>query len=151
MGIDYGAKKAGTTAICYQEGNRLFTSLSVKGADADDFCFQQIERLRPEFIMIDAPLSLPDAYFGKGDDFFYRQCDRELNAMSPMFLGGLTARAMRLADQLKSRQMLVYETYPRALASELFGLEAAQNTTTKIMSVVGFLADSGLDSRLEIT
>ncbi len=99
VGIDYGAKLAGTTAISFVENNQIKTVQSVRKQNADTFCLDWISRLKPDFIMIDAPLSLPLAYFGKGDDYFYRQADRELKAMSPLFLGGLTARAMRLANQ----------------------------------------------------
>jgi predicted nuclease with RNAse H fold len=46
-------------------------------------------------------------------DYFYRVADRELGAMSPMFLGGLTARAMKLKDYLEKMEMTVFETYPK--------------------------------------
>jgi predicted nuclease with RNAse H fold len=36
-----------------------------------------------------------------------------------MFLGGLTARAMQLKEQLEERGLLVYETYPAAQAQRL--------------------------------
>lgn len=88
LGIDYGSKLAGTTAICYQEGDALTIIQSEKKQDADRFINDTVESLKPEQIFIDAPLSLPAAYFGNGDDYFYRDCDRQLKAMSPMFLGG---------------------------------------------------------------
>jgi len=33
--------------------------------------------------------------------------------MSPMFLGGLTARAMKLRDYLEKLEITVFETYPK--------------------------------------
>jgi len=39
--------------------------------------------------------------------------------MSPMFLGGLTARAMRLKAELKSTGCRIIETYPRMLTEVL--------------------------------
>ncbi len=110
IGIDYGSKLAGTTVVCYLEDGLLKLEQSKKKEDADEFLKQLINRVEPQKVFIDAPLSLPGAYHGKSEDFFYRKCDRETKAMSPMFLGGLTARAMRLASQIPT--VAFYETYP---------------------------------------
>ena len=85
--------------------------------DADAFIHSEAIHLKPRMIFIDAPLSLPGIYWlGNGfRDHFFRQCDKEMNAMSPMFLGGLTARAMRLKAELKSTGCKIIETYPRML------------------------------------
>ena len=115
LGIDYGSKLAGTTAICYKKGEELFVIQSAKKQDADLFIRQVVDDLSPQQIFIDAPLSLPGAYFGVGDDYFYRACDRELKAMSPMFLGGLTARAMKLTVFMRSNGIECYESYPAGL------------------------------------
>lgn len=72
-------------------------------------------------LLIDAPLSLPRVYSDdevEEPDFFYREADRKLKAMSPLFLGGLTARAMRLAFDLKG-DLEIKETYPKALLIQL--------------------------------
>jgi len=113
IGVDYGSKLAGTTAICYDKGDGLTFLQSEKKLDADAFLIQVINELGPSEIFFDAPLSLPAAYFGKGDDFFYRKCDKETKAMSPMFLGGLTARAMKLAAQFP--KVTFRESYPSYL------------------------------------
>lgn len=115
LGIDFGAKYAGTTAICFAENNKLVVVQSSKKMDADTFCNHWITLLKPEFVMIDAPLSLPDAYFGVNDNFFFRACDIQLQAMSPLFLGGLTARAMKLAHHWKKTGIQFFETYPKML------------------------------------
>jgi predicted nuclease with RNAse H fold len=75
--------------------------------------------------MIDAPLSLPGVYWLGSDykDHFYRSCDRELKAMSPMFLGGLTARAINLTKKMNGTE--VRETYPRKLV-DILQLPVAQ-------------------------
>lgn len=114
-GIDFGAKTAGTTSICWQDKEKLFFAQSSKGKDADEFLLQHIRQLHLKAIYIDAPLSLPSAYFGKGDNFSHRECDVLLNAMSPMFLGGLTARAIRLRYMLSLENIVVNEVYPSAL------------------------------------
>ena len=137
LGIDYGSKLAGTTAICYQEGDELKVIQSEKKKDADKFILEHVNRLSPAKIFIDATLSLPLAYFDKGDDYFYRSCDRELKAMSPMFLGGLTARAMRLTKNLSSQNIQCFEAYPGGLVVELGDLK--KDYTKKSMVNTSFL------------
>jgi len=112
LGIDYGAKLAGTTAICFEEAGQLYILQSEKKKDADKFIQQTIEKLSPTAVFIDAPLSLPIAYFGEGDNYFYRECDKVLQGMSPMFLGGLTARAIKLSKPYEKNGIPFYETYP---------------------------------------
>jgi len=76
----------------------------------------------PSALFLDAPLSLPGVYALKQPhhtDYFHRDCDKQLNAMSPMFLGGLTARAMKLASTLRASGVPVFETYPKWHAKRL--------------------------------
>lgn len=118
-GIDYGSKLAGTTVLAYSHDRQEVRFLaSQKGEDADAFLLKMLRSLGPEQIYIDAPLSLPGVYKGLPgfNDFFYRQADRSLKAMSPMFLGGLTARAMQLTSQLAKENIRSFEAYPAALA-----------------------------------
>ena len=122
FGIDYGSKLAGTTVICYNQDGKLRLLSSMKKEDSDEFIFQTIQELNPSAIYIDAPLSLPAAYYGKGDNFHFRKCDSECKAMSPMFLGGLTARAMKLSSHHPSLQF--HETYPGYFIREV--LEAKE-------------------------
>jgi uncharacterized protein len=129
-GIDYGAKMAGTTVVAFVEGGVLRFAASAKKQDADRFLLDFFAGHAPGKIFIDAPLSLPEVYSlgsahlpeGEVPDYHYRACDRALGAMSPMFLGGLTARAMKLAFILRKRGWEVHETYPGALA-RLLGLD----------------------------
>lgn len=117
IGIDFGAKTAGTTAICYVDQRKLHVVQSVKNKSADDLIVNIIENQKPEQVFIDAPLSLPLAYYGKGTDFHYRACDREAKAMSPMFLGGLTARAIALKHKYQTLKFI--ESYPKMVAIRL--------------------------------
>jgi predicted nuclease with RNAse H fold len=117
MGVDYGAKLAGTTAACWLEGEQLQTETSEKKEDADAFLERLFNKKSIRTVYIDAPLSLPEAYRGQDEDFFFREADRQLQAMSPMFLGGLTARAMKLKSSRS--ELRFYETYPRQLVREL--------------------------------
>ncbi|MBX2814564.1 MAG: DUF429 domain-containing protein [Saprospiraceae bacterium] len=118
-GIDYGSKLAGTTVFCFNRDNRLFLKQSEKKRDADAFVRTCLSSEGPGLIGIDAPLSLPLAYKEQGSDYFYRACDRELSAMSPMFLGGLTARAMKLSAEIRSQGIQCIEVYPKAMLREL--------------------------------
>lgn len=119
-GIDFGSKLAGTTVICYTTGTTVQFAASQKKQDADAFILDFFSAHPVELIGIDAPLSLPAVYSNKNQsDYFYREADKALGAMSPMFLGGLTARAMRLSHQLNHSSSQVIEVYPGALARHL--------------------------------
>jgi predicted nuclease with RNAse H fold len=120
FGIDYGSKLSGTTVITYDLNGILFQKSSAKKMDADAMILKTARELKPSFIYLDAPLSLPKIYSGKGNDYFYREADRELKAMSPMFLGGLTARAMQLKAHILSLiETKIFETYPGALVRSI--------------------------------
>ena len=125
FGIDYGSKLAGTTAICYNKDQQLFILNSEKKQDSDQFIGQALLNLMPNAIYLDAPLTIPAAYYGKGDNFHYRLCDRETSAMSPMFLGGLTARAMSLKNQFQ--QFKFYECYPSYFIREVLKAKELYN------------------------
>lgn len=114
-GVDYGSKLAGTTVLAVSDaaGEVRFYS-SRKGKDADAMLKEQILALQPRRVFIDAPLSLPGVYrqLVGCNDYFFRQADQELRAMSPMFLGGLTARAIQLKDYFHPQRIQFVETYP---------------------------------------
>lgn len=120
VGIDYGAKLAGTTAIALLEKQKIVIFQSSKKQDADAFVKNFANERKPQLIALDAPLSLPKIYKNeeKGGDYFYREADKLLGAMSPMFLGGLTARAMQLAAYCRQIQIPVIEVYPAVLAKK---------------------------------
>ncbi len=111
-GVDFGAKMAGTTAVTLLDGDQLVFMQSAKGKDADQWLVNIVTQYNISKVYIDAPLSLPGAYFGIGNDYNFRQSDIELNAMSPMFLGGLTARAIKLNATLSKLQVQCTEVYP---------------------------------------
>lgn len=119
VGIDYGSKMAGTTCIALQLGGEMHVHQSEKNKDADAFILKILAEYNILHVYLDAPLSLPLAYFGKGDDFFYRKADKMLQAMSPLFLGGLSARSMKLKHDLFKKNIACTEVYPKALVQEL--------------------------------
>lgn len=121
-GIDFGAKTAGTTAWCQLGPKGWVWEQCPKGQDADLWLEQMVQNHSPQALFIDAPLSLPRACIAPTPmgDFAYRSADRQLQAMSPMFLGGLTARAMRLACRFRGQGIPCHEVYPAHCASLLF-------------------------------
>ena len=118
MGIDFGSKLAGTTVIASYDKAQISLVQAEKKKDADSFLLQQLSLLSPGIIAFDAPLSLPGVYtaISACNDYHYRQADKTLGAMSPMFLGGLTARAMKICSGFRQNGWQVYETYPAATA-----------------------------------
>ena len=122
LGIDYGSKLAGTTVVAFANNRSIVDfKTSEKKKDADKFLIKIVNELKPEFIFLDAPLSLPGVYTNpeKFDDYFYRKGDKILKGMSPMFLGGLTARAMRLKRAFENKGIKVIEIYPAIHAQRL--------------------------------
>jgi predicted nuclease with RNAse H fold len=121
-GIDYGSKMAGTTVMAIgHPQEEPFLIQSAKKQDADQLILQTLVQEQVEMVFLDAPLSLPGVYRGLPGctDYFYRAGDRQVNAMSPMFLGGLTARAMQLTQKLKEKGIQTWEVYPGYLAQQL--------------------------------
>ncbi len=118
MGVDFGARTAGTTAAAFLKDGKLYVSSVKNNEDADKWLRNQIEDYNPRFVFIDAPLSLPMIYTRKieNPDYFYRQADRETKAMSPMFIGGLTARAIKLKDEYADKQIEFLESYPKKVS-----------------------------------
>lgn len=119
-GIDYGSKLAGTTVIAYLDNSmQVHFYQSEKKKDADQFVINCLKENKIDQVYIDAPLSLPGVYTAPKtfSNYFYREADTALKAMSPMFLGGLTARAMQLRSKMPS--VAFTEVYPSALVNEL--------------------------------
>lgn len=142
-GVDYGSKMAGTTVIAiYEEGKPIHFYQSEKKKDADSYLLQRIEEFELKEIFLDAPLSLPGRYSGVPgcEDYFYRKGDKELRAMSPMFIGALTARAMKFRDHLEEKEVIVREIYPAALAKVLnlkdLGYKKEKENISKCLEVL---------------
>lgn len=125
IGIDYGSKLAGTTVLSllpWPLSSSVRRVQSAKSQDADTLIIHTIQSLKGRCLIgLDAPLSLPGVYRGLPgcSNYFYREADRSCSAMSPMFLGGLTARAMQLSAALLEHNHQIHEVYPGALARHL--------------------------------
>ncbi|MCE7994242.1 MAG: DUF429 domain-containing protein [Roseivirga sp.] len=151
LGIDYGSKMAGTTVVAYMAEGQVNFRASEKKRDADVLILRLADELKPDLIAIDAPLSLPGVYTGLPgcDDYFYRECDRLTRAMSPMFLGGLTARAMKLTARLRDSGIEVIEAYPMKAGKNLgltdFGYRQKQPDQVKLFGLL--YSKTGIDLR----
>jgi len=149
LGVDYGSKMAGTTVVAFRSGKEIDFRASLKGKDADMMVLKAVEELKPDLIAIDAPLSLPGVFTGLAGcyDYFYRQCDKLTKAMSPMFLGGLTARAMKLAAQLRATGVEVIEAYPVKAGVDLglkeFGYRTKAQEDDELLQLL--LKQTGMD------
>ena len=130
IGVDYGSKLAGTTAIYYMQDNTLHCVQSKKKQDADIWLSNFINSEGITQVYLDAPLSLPGAFRGINDHYFYRKCDKLTKAMSPMFLGGLTARAIKLKDSLPDVKFV--ETYPAYLIKQILDWQDIYTKKEKI-------------------
>jgi predicted nuclease with RNAse H fold len=130
FGIDYGSRMSGNTAICWNEGNEIKIIQVKKKSCADQAIKDHIHQLRPSLVAIDAPLSLPGVYYGRGDDYFYRDADKKTGAMSPMFIGGLTARAIKLKDLFDGEPAFI-EIYPSHIAKTLGERKASDRFKNK--------------------
>lgn len=122
VGVDYGSKTSGFTCAAIIYDGSISVHQATKNKDADKWLKELLEPLKPNVIGIDAPLSIPGALreIDGFTNYHYRKADLEAKAMSPMFLGGLTARAIELAHWLRqTTASKVIEVYPKLTAQEL--------------------------------
>lgn len=142
FGIDFGSKKSGNTAVCLIIEGKLQFFQSDKNADT--FLERMTGKFSPEYLFIDAPLSLPGIYSHKKgfSDYFYRAADREVKGMSPMFLGALSARAIKFRHKMENKGIKVIETYPTLVAEKCLKVkkrkEKMEQVSKKIEKLSGY-------------
>lgn len=123
MGIEYVNNRSLHSVICILDevAGELEFLTATSQEEADEKIKQQILSRSPAYVFINAPLTLPGAYFSDdGKDFFYRECDKQLKCPSPMLNGELLARSIRLKHQVQNlADITIFETYPVYLAKEL--------------------------------
>lgn len=124
FGINFSSKLSGNTVICLLSKNKIFFIDVDEDVDADIFIYNAAKHFQPEIIFLNAPLSIPGVFRSVNSccDHQYRQADKEICGISPMIIGGVTARAMELKQKLESEfNTKVYETSSKAQA-ENYGL-----------------------------
>lgn len=112
IGLQLGPQRTTPLTIAFEQEGQLLTGSSKAGEDVEKFLLKYLLGGPVKQVFVGAPLSLPAAYFQPKlyNDYLYRACDRELNSDSPMVLGGLTARAIRLKAILEAQGIKTYET-----------------------------------------
>ncbi len=151
-GVDYGKQYAGNTVICRRKGQNYVFEQIKKNIHTDKYILEKARRENPGCIFIDAPLSLPAVYSCPDiadENYFYRKCDKELGAMSPMFLGGLTARAIKLKNELTSMGIQMLETYPGKLAQKFqlkdFGYKKSKENIGTCIKIIRQEPEGNID------
>ena len=65
VGIDFGAQMSGNTVIAHIVDEKIEFNQVVKKQNTDSWLKATIKEIKPETVYIDAPLSLPKAYYGR--------------------------------------------------------------------------------------
>ena len=124
VGIDLTGSEARPSGWCLLDGNHART----RTISTDDELLAATLGCKPDLVSIDSPLCLPSGRVSVFDDDpgraefgIMRQCERELKRRGvnvyPSLLPSmqkLTARGIRLADNLRSKGIPVIESYPGA-------------------------------------
>lgn len=117
LGLDLAGVPTNPTGFASLSDRAFETRLVYPDDEILDLC----ARGRPAAVAIDAPLSLPS----RGN---LRQADASLIARGfrvfpPTFasMKALTARGMRIADELRAKRIKVIEIHPRTSGAILFG------------------------------
>jgi predicted nuclease with RNAse H fold len=119
IGIDLAGSEKRNTGFCYLIDNKVFTKILHK----DEEIIENVKRLKPKIIAIDAPLSLPKGRKNidkKGSHF--RKCDLELRKFKikffPITLGPmrkLAERGIKLKKVFLKNNFKVIEVFPGAV------------------------------------
>jgi predicted nuclease with RNAse H fold len=158
VGIDLAGSSRRPTGVCILRGMKAETSILF----ADEEILQSVDLAKPDFVTVDAPLSLPDGrktiHDRSGEHF--RDCDRELLRRGirffPITLGPmrmLTERGMALKSMIKVMGYRAVECFPGG-AQDVWGIPrrhkdfAGLRVGLKRLGVEG-LADSATSDELD--
>lgn len=121
VGIDLAGVETRPTGFCILDKSmEVRTSMLYK----DKQILEEVLKLRPKVVAIDAPLALPlgRKSLEKRSNIHLRECDRELLKMKikffPITLGpmrSLTKRGIGLKKKIERKKIKVIETYPGAI------------------------------------
>ena len=137
VGIDLAGSPNRNTGVCALRG---LTVTSIDTLHTDQEILDFIERVKPDLIAIDAPLSLPPGRksLEERNTEHFRPSDRELMKRGirffPITLGPmrlLTARGIRLKKALVWRGYAVIEIYPGA-AQDILGIPRKQHSMARL-------------------
>ncbi len=127
LGIDLAGSPRRATGLCLLHQNmKCRTWIAYR----DDDILQAVEEHKPNLVAVDAPLSLPKGRksLDERSNIHFRVCDLELRRRGikffPITLGPmrmLTARGMRIKEEIKKRGAEVIEVFPGA-TQDILGL-----------------------------
>ncbi len=155
VGIDLAGSEKRPTGFCVLDGMRskcykLYTDKEI---------IENVERIKPKIVAIDAPLALPKGRKSLEErcNVHLRKCDRELLNMKikffPITLGPmrmLTKRGIRLRRTLERKGFKVIEVYPGA-AQDIWKIPRKQEGLEKLRRGLMRLGVKGDISKKGIT
>lgn len=153
VGIDLAGSPNRNTGLCALRGMTV-TSIDTLHTDQEIISF--VERIHPDLVAIDAPLSLPPGRksLEERNAEHFRPSDRELMKRGirffPITLGPmrmLTARGIGLKKKLVRRGYAVIEIYPGA-AQDIFGIPRKQQGLSKLLRGLERLGLKGLKKEM---
>ncbi|MCX8202135.1 MAG: DUF429 domain-containing protein, partial [Candidatus Caldarchaeum sp.] len=117
---------------------------------------EDVDRLRPAVVGLDAPLGLPrgrESLEKRGPPHF-RVCDIELRKRGikffPVTIGAmrtLTARGIKLAAEIRRRDIAVFEAYPGGI-QDVLGLPRKHKNLRQLVKGLRKLGIKGLDEKV---
>jgi predicted nuclease with RNAse H fold len=139
VGIDLAGAERRETGFCVLDRN-LNAKTNILFSDKQ--IVQEIEKIKPDIVSIDAPLALPKGRPSLAAKYkkypHLRECDKQLAKMRikffPVTLGPmrkLTKRGIKLRRILESRGFKVIESFPGA-AQDILKMPRKQNGTEKL-------------------
>jgi len=152
IGLDLAGSEKRPTGLCIIEKMNVKTDLVF----SDEEIIQKIEKLKPNIIAIDAPLSLPEGRktIEERTDIHLRECDKELLRRRikffPITLGPmrkLTDRGIKLKRKLESDGFKVIEVYPGG-AQDILNIPRKQQGLDKLRKGLEKLGIKGLTKNM---
>lgn len=140
IGLDLAGSEKNRSGFCLLREEFGQRETKSKTIFTDEEIIQEIERLKPDLVAIDAPLT------DKKED---RQCDKELKKYGALSLSlpgmqMLAKRGYQLADKIKKMGIPVIEVFPKA-TERIMGLEretlskSAHQGDAILAAITGFL------------
>ncbi len=148
VGLDLAAVETRPSGVCTLKEMKVETKLLY----SDKEIIQEIKKLKPKIITIDAPLSLPPGRktIEERTDVHLRVCDKELLKRGikffPITLGPmrkLTKRGIKLKKILEDRGFKVIEVYPGA-AQDVWNIPRKQRGLGRLMNGLKGIGIKGL-------
>jgi hypothetical protein len=152
VGLDLAGSERRQTGFCVLDDMKAYTMI----LHTDKEIIDEIKKVKPDIITIDAPLSLPEGRksIEERNDVHLRKCDRELLRRGikffPITLGPmrkLTERGISLKKTLENMNYKVIEVYPGG-AQDILKIPRKQQGLNELRKGLGRLKIEGLKSTM---